>query len=263
MTSERTGWISVVIPTWNEEGWLPELLRNLEQLPEVGEVVVSDNDSTDRSVQIASMFGCRITQGGLPGTARNNGAQVCSSDKILFLDADTIIPGRSLRAALDEMESDPHLSAVSFKILPAEHDFFAQCGYELADLYFRICSRVGITQGLGNAILVRSAPFNAIGGFDERVRVGEDVDLLRRMNRHSCRVKYLSRSPVFTSIRRFKVENNLIFTLKVLMWTSVRLIGVPWSPIPYKWQNYPLHWGIEDAARFKQITEDRASHGQK
>lgn len=262
MTSERTGRISVVIPTWNEEGWLPALLRHLERLPEVGEIVIADNNSSDRTLQLAEKSGCRITEGGLPGTARNKGAKLCSSDKILFLDADTIIPRETLQVAIREMEHDTRLSAISFKTAPVEHSIFAQCGYTIADFYFRICACLGITQGLGNAILVQSVAFNEVGGFDQRVRVGEDVDLLRRMNKHDGRVKYLSSSPVFTSIRRFKVENRLLFALKVIIWTATRLTGTQWSPIPYRWQNYPSHWGTEDSARFERITEDRASHGQ-
>jgi Glycosyl transferase family 2 len=66
--------LSVVIPTWNEEAWLPYLLDVLKSYDEVAEIVVADNDSSGRTVDIASAAGCLIARGGRPGPARNNGA---------------------------------------------------------------------------------------------------------------------------------------------------------------------------------------------
>lgn len=254
MNNAQHGLVSVVIPTWNEEGWLARLLGYLGTYPEIGEIVIADNNSSDHTVEIAEGAGCKVTRGGIPGVARNRGASVCSGSIVLFLDADTVIPRSSLVMALNEFIRDPELAATSFRVRPLDNNGFARCGYAFADMYFRVCSWFGIRQGLGNAILVRSSRFHSSGGFDERVLVGEDVDLLRRMSRsRDGRVAYLRSCPVFTSTRRLKSENKVAFSLKVVVWTLVRLTGTSWSPISYKWSGYPASWGAVDAPKFEQV----------
>jgi glycosyltransferase involved in cell wall biosynthesis len=87
--------ISVVIPCHNEEEYLPRLLDSLScqtLLPD--EVLLVDNNSTDRSVEIARRFGISIIrekrQGIIP--ARNSGFDQSRGDIILRTDADSILP---------------------------------------------------------------------------------------------------------------------------------------------------------------------------
>jgi glycosyltransferase involved in cell wall biosynthesis len=249
--SDVTSRVSVVIPTMNEEGWLPHLLEVLHTYTEVTEIVVADNHSDDRTVEISQTAGCIVTSGGRPGPGRNSGARECTNDLILFLDADTIIPRQSLVDALTLFSADASLSAVSFRIVPVGERVFPRIGYAIADGYFRICARAGLHQGLGNAIMVRASEFAAVGGFDESIAVGEDVDVIRRMGRRG-RVVYLSSSVALTSERRFRAENNIRFVSKVILWTVVRLLGLRRSPIAYTWTTYPRAWSVPDARDFKR-----------
>ena len=83
---------SVVIPTFNEEKYLPLLLKDLEsQTFKDFEVIVSDANSTDSTRSIAKNYGATVCDGGLPSVGRNNGAKIAKGDILIFLDADVRI----------------------------------------------------------------------------------------------------------------------------------------------------------------------------
>ena len=78
--------LSIIIPTYNEEEVLPNLLRSIkEQDYKDYEVVVADAKSTDKTREIAQKFDCRVVDGGLPGEGRNHGAEAAKGDRFLFL----------------------------------------------------------------------------------------------------------------------------------------------------------------------------------
>jgi glycosyltransferase involved in cell wall biosynthesis len=79
--------ISLVIPTLNEEASLPLLLQRIPKC--VGEVIVVDGHSTDRTVQIARDHGCRVLFDGLgKGSALRRGATKSTGDYVIMIDAD-------------------------------------------------------------------------------------------------------------------------------------------------------------------------------
>ena len=81
--------LSIIIPTYNEEDYLPVLLDSIkEQNFDDYEVLVADANSKDRTREIAEEYGCIVVDGGLPAVGRNNGAKVAKGDILLFLDSD-------------------------------------------------------------------------------------------------------------------------------------------------------------------------------
>jgi glycosyltransferase involved in cell wall biosynthesis len=86
--------ISVVIPAYNAERTLSRVLDALQaQAPPPDEVLVVDDDSTDRTAAVAREHGARVvrTPGhGFAGGARNRGWEASSGDVVVFLDADAI-----------------------------------------------------------------------------------------------------------------------------------------------------------------------------
>ena len=81
--------LSIIIPTYNEEKYLPILLESIKkQSFEDYEIIVADANSTDNTRNIAQEYGCIIVDGGLPAIGRNNGANVAKGDILLFLDSD-------------------------------------------------------------------------------------------------------------------------------------------------------------------------------
>lgn len=86
--------ISVIIPTFNEADYLPNLLTSLKnQTYEPLEITVADWSSTDGTREVATSFGAKVVdvaERGV-GPARNEGAKAARGDFLLFLDADTIL----------------------------------------------------------------------------------------------------------------------------------------------------------------------------
>jgi glycosyltransferase involved in cell wall biosynthesis len=81
--------LTVVIPTKNEERYLPILLQSIQkQTLQPDQVIVADAHSTDKTRQIATSFGATVIDGGLPAVARNKGAAIAKTSLIFFLDAD-------------------------------------------------------------------------------------------------------------------------------------------------------------------------------
>ena len=91
--------LSIIIPTLNEEKYLPKLLESIKkQSFKDYEIIVADANSKDKTRKIARDYGCKITSGGiLPAVARNNGAKKAAGEILLFIDADCIIENNFLQ----------------------------------------------------------------------------------------------------------------------------------------------------------------------
>ena len=106
--------ISVVIPTLNEAGELPETLRRVRAVPQIGEIIVVDAGSTDGTSQIAREYHCSIFEcEPSRGKQLRLGAQRASSDVILFLHADTWLP-ENAGAVITETLARPLVVAGGF-----------------------------------------------------------------------------------------------------------------------------------------------------
>src|SRR3989338_1163009 len=93
--------VSIIIPTLNEEEYLPKLLESIRQQRFKDlEIIVADAGSTDKTKEIAERYGCKIVPGGLPARGRNEGARVAGGELLVFLDADVMFPRDFFQIAL-------------------------------------------------------------------------------------------------------------------------------------------------------------------
>lgn len=234
--------VSVVVPTWNEERWLPRLLDALRDHPLVDEVVVADFDSTDSTRAVARERGCRVVDGGRPGPARNLGAAAARGTHVLFVDADVVPSRAALDAAADLVARDVGLA--HFRVHPMSDHWVVRASYAWTDLVFRTLHRLGLEQGLGCMLLVRGDVLDRVGGFAADVAVAEDVDLVRRASRVTT-VHYERDAPVWVSARRFSTERPSRFIVKNVLWAFLRIGGSTASPFGYRWVPHPT--GVADA----------------
>ncbi|WP_394325428.1 glycosyltransferase family 2 protein [Methanobrevibacter arboriphilus] len=99
--------LSIIIPTYNEEEYLPNLLKSIEsQKFKDYEVIVADANSCDSTVRIAKNYGCTVVQGGMPGVGRNNGAKIAKGEILLFLDSDLELTQSYLIEMIEEFEAN-------------------------------------------------------------------------------------------------------------------------------------------------------------
>jgi len=92
--------ISIIVPAYNEEKYLPKCLWALThqdfKLPY--EIIVVDNNSADKTKKIAKKFGARVVFEKKKGLlkARDKGIKSARAELIAITDADTLVPKFSL-----------------------------------------------------------------------------------------------------------------------------------------------------------------------
>jgi glycosyltransferase involved in cell wall biosynthesis len=115
----RSNRITVVIPCLNEEPGLERVLRDLPEL--VDEVIVVDNDSTDRSAEVALRMGAVVVRESRRGYGRayKKGFSHATGDIVVTLDGDYSYPADGLNDLLDAFMNRRvgFLSASRFPIL--------------------------------------------------------------------------------------------------------------------------------------------------
>jgi mycofactocin system glycosyltransferase len=155
-----------------------------------GEVIVVDDRSADGSAALARAAGARVlANAGAPGPAgaRNTGLRAAATELVAFLDADcSAAPGwcDGLAALLGD---DPGLALVAPRVRSAPGPSRLaryESGHSPLDLG-AIPSLVGPRRRISYlpaaALVGRRAALLEAGGFDERLRYGEDVDLVWRL----------------------------------------------------------------------------------
>jgi len=205
--------ISIIVPAFNEEKLLAASLQAVktaaEAFTQVGlnwELVVCDNNSTDRTAEIAQAEGAKVVFEPINqiGRARNTGAAAASGQWLLFIDADSQPSPELLKdvAALTR-RTDVLLAGTTVKLDEAPLGARLACGiWNTASRLRRLVA--------GSFILVRASAFREIAGFDVRFFAGEEIDLALRLQkvvgrRDRQRTVILHRHPLITSARKLKL----------------------------------------------------------
>ena len=203
--------VSIIIPTYNEEAFLPRLLHSIaRQDYRDCEIIVADNNSHDRTRSVARSHGARVVEGGVPGIGRNRGAQAARGEYLLFVDADTVLPDGFLSAIMSRFEKDFIDICVPW-IRPIDGTSpIYRTIFQFSNTFFKLME-VLQPQGLGVCILTTRRLHLRIGGFSEKVRVSEDFDYINRASLVG-RFRVYTHVFVYHSVRRYQAEGvgNLV-----------------------------------------------------
>ncbi|MGA2762116.1 MAG: glycosyltransferase [Spirochaetia bacterium] len=203
--------ISIIIPTFNEEAYLPRLLASIEaQDYRDREVIVADNASRDRTRGIARSHGARVVAGGMPGVGRNRGAEMARGEYLLFVDADTVLPEGFLSSIMTRFEKDfVDICVPWIRPVDGTNPIYRTI-FQFSNTFFKLMEVIQ-PQGLGVCILTTRRLHNRIGGFSEKVRVSEDFDYINRASLVG-RFRVYSHVYVYHSVRRYQAEGvgNLV-----------------------------------------------------
>ncbi len=219
--------LSIIIPTLNEEKYLPRLLHSLkEQNFSDYEVIVSDAISEDQTQRVASDWGARVVVDSRrhPSYQRNTGAQSARGDILLFLDADTVLPSDFLAASLKEF-IDRRLDGAGFYLrFNSPKKFyiiyrFIYNGVSCLAQYFK-----PVVVGAG--IMVKKSMHDSLGGFDETIFIGEDHEYCERIL-HWGRFRLIKSRPIYFSVRRMEKEGKVKMLFKWLYGTLYVLFKGP------------------------------------
>jgi glycosyltransferase involved in cell wall biosynthesis len=197
--------VSVVIPTLNEENYILECLKSIEnQSIKPFEIIVSDGNSEDRTIEIVKNFSrkCKIpiriviSKKRAASIQRQRGAEIARGDIIAFIDADSTAERDWIKKILEGFE-DSRVVGVYGKAIAS--DPYRSLS-EFLNLYMALTSYI-FPSPSGMNIAVRRDVFRK-ENFDERFVTCEEIDLFRRLKTHG-RIKFIN-STVFTSSRRIK-----------------------------------------------------------
>ncbi|MCC7553536.1 MAG: glycosyltransferase [Methanobacteriaceae archaeon] len=202
--------ISIIIPTFNEEEYLPVLLESIKnQIYEDYEIIVADADSEDKTVEIAKSYDCSIVEGGLPGVGRNNGAKIAKGELLLFLDSDLQLPKDYLIKLVDEFTSEDIGIGIT-QMEPLSEKREDKVLHNLAN-WFMIASEKIKPHGAGcYGIISKKSLHDYCGGFNEKLNFGEDTDYIERLAKLE-EFKVLRKPKIRVSTRRLEEEG--LYTL--------------------------------------------------
>ncbi len=202
--------ISVVIPAYNEEDWLPKSLQGLQKqdFSAPFEVIVVDNASRDRTAAIAEAFGARVVSEPRRGVAfaRQAGFAAATGDLILTTDADTLVPTNWVRTMHASFLAHPEAVAVGGPVRYAITDPLQRQLFETTIPLLHDIDR-WVHEGRGHLVganlAVRRTAFHELGGFRTDVTQGEDLDLSHRLGELGP-IIFARELRVVTSDRRFQ-----------------------------------------------------------
>lgn len=184
---------SIIIPALNEERNIGRCLDGLIRLdfPKSDyEVLLVDNGSTDRTLEIAQSFaskmrlrvwqklGLRISE------MRNWGASKARGTSLAFIDADCVAPSRWLQAAKPLLEGDGIGIVGAHYRIPEDSRWVARAWFGGVEL-----DRQGdIAWVPAGDMLISRSVFDRLGGYDGSLRTNEDCELCDRARAAGFRV---------------------------------------------------------------------------
>ncbi len=167
-------------------------------------VVTHGKDDTEGAVSKYAGAGVNLISGSFSGVseARNIGASVSRGDVFLFLDADTLLNDGFIKR-LDDFKDKRNFIGTS-KLLPDINTAKARI--------FMFCNNIAhvISKTSMALIFCHSDVYKKIGGFDERMQVGEDLKFINiALKNKFGKFKYIGDISAVTSMRRFEINGYL------------------------------------------------------
>ncbi|MEM9340537.1 MAG: TIGR04283 family arsenosugar biosynthesis glycosyltransferase [Bacteroidota bacterium] len=216
MESLNSKFISVVIPTLNEELTIGHLLNDLKNANEL-EIIVVDGGSDDRTVEVVNSYAGVQLLNSQPGRAvqLNMGATEAKGEFLWFLHADSRFEGGILNDLLIQIKKSKCSGSCFLK--------FDKSGfwYTLYSKFSKINWSI-FTYG-DQGIFVKRSLFLELGCY-RQIPIMEDIDLVRRI-RKRCHFQKLD-LPVVTSARRFERNGVVRQELKNIALVFLYLLGI-------------------------------------
>jgi len=180
--------ISVIIPTKNSSKFLEECLQSVKnQTYKNIEIIVVDNNSTDRTKEIAGKYTDKVfTKGPERSAQRNFGLKNSAGEYVVFVDSDMQLTPRVTEACMEEINRDRAIKGIKIPEESFGVGFWAKCKKLEKSFY----NDVDWMQG---ARFFEKGVVTEAGGYDENMISGEDWDLSQRIeNKHkNAKIKEL------------------------------------------------------------------------
>jgi glycosyltransferase involved in cell wall biosynthesis len=218
--------ISVVVPAFNEERLIGESLRHVNAALSAftrrdweTELVVCDNNSTDRTGELARAAGARVVFEPVNqiARARNRGAEAATGDWLIFVDADS----QPSAALFDDVAAQIE----SGRCLAGGSTIKLEGGYRSGDFVTGLWNNVSrmLRWAAGSFIFCERAAFRKVGGFNMELFASEEIDLSKRLKKlartERKKIVILWRHPIVTSARKlhlYTLREHFSFLAKTI-----------------------------------------------
>ena len=200
---------SIIVPAYNEEEYLPVTLTSLKESMDAvsefhGEIIVANNNSTDRTAEIAEEAGARVVfeEHRQIARARNAGGREATGRYLIFVDGDTRISEALLEKTLAALESGEFCGGGTIPEFDGNLSFWGRRGVKtwtfLSKTFKWAC---------GAYVFCSREAFLETGGFDERYYAAEEVyfsKALRTWGRKRKQAFVILDDPIITSSRKLE-----------------------------------------------------------
>ena len=177
---------SIIIPTLNEEKYLPLLLDSLRKIAAPLDIIVVDGNSDDGTVRAAngfipSFFGdssLRVihSKDRRISLQRNLGAAEAKHDLLIFCDADVVVPSTEVHAQLLSAFEKGGFVVAAPVLVPTEYGVRIQLTAVFTTAFQRILILFKRPYFGGAYLITTKTIFTHLGGFDSELTLAEDVD---------------------------------------------------------------------------------------
>lgn len=238
--------LAIIIPTLNEEHFIGRLLDSIiKQTVAPKEMVVVDaysKDKTIREIKKRLSKGVNLKYFQIPkytiSRQRNFGAGKTTASHLLFLDADMELREADIleNYLREVLERKPDIAVAK---TPPDSDYWKDLIYFQAEhLLIKLLKYIWPVITARN-LYIRRDVFEKVGGFDERVAVGEDQDLAHRVVKRGGKLMFLKSVQLHTSTRRVVQEGRTRYSIRmVLFGLSIMLLGRERSKVKYEFGKF-------------------------
>lgn len=207
---------SIIIPTLNEEHYLPKLLNSLTlQTVKNFEIIVVDGKSVDNTISIVKQYHKQIpklrfiqSQKANLSLQRNLGARFAQGKWLIFVDADSVLLPSCINTIANHLRSNKTTVMTSWT--KSDSDVFID--YFIAwfqNIVLFIGTLINMYISPGSLTIIRASTFRAIGGYDGTHEYAEDINLSQRLMQQGVKLTLLRRPLYIQSLRRFRNKGYL------------------------------------------------------
>jgi len=212
---------SFIIPTLNEEKFLPRLLNDLQNQKEKNfEVIIVDGASVDKTRAIAKKnWGISINffevERRNVSFQRNFGAEKAHGEYLIFLDADSRVY-KNFTQRLEKIINKKKGLVFIPSLIAEKKSPQIDLIFKLINFFIDISQSLPKPFSAGGSLIIDKNFFKKIGGFDENAYLAEDHNLIYKATLWAVKAKYLPQIKIKFSLRRLKKEGELKLLYKYL-----------------------------------------------
>jgi len=219
---------SIIIPTLNEEKFVPDLLEDIhQQVFKDNEVIIVDSQSEDQTKKVVqqSPLSPQLYEVKERNVSyqRNFGANKARGQYLVFLDADARINRYFLKNLYQIIQKKKGLIFIPSHLI-RKHDPQYQAIFNLVNLIIEVSQNLNKPISSGGSMICEKNFFQLIGGFEKDLFLCEDHHLVQKARLWGVKAVFMNKIKVVFNLRRIKKEGELLTFYKIIRSTAHMLL---------------------------------------